>query len=76
MKVIKNTYPINLSHGDTVEWRLLRGTYYLFKPGASKASFAGPSVNRQGLKTNGKPPILIGVVAENKSKNQILELAT
>jgi len=74
MKIIENTYPIrpNVAHGypgDEVEWSLSRGGYNLIRKSDNKTVFGLPPVDQSGcLKSNGKKPILIGKVAEVKSK--------
>ena len=77
MKVVENTYPIPLLQGDEVEWRLERGAYWLYRKGAGQYDrpvFAGPAVDKQGMKSNGQQPTLIGVVAEVKSRGHRLVL--
>jgi len=81
MLIVKqNTYPnVDLKQGDTVEWMYARKCYYLYKyPIKStildKSYFASPNCNKDGIKTNGKQVSLVGIVAQVKSKEYILEL--
>ena len=74
MKIIENTFPRhdNVAFGEIgeiVEWQLRRGQYELTQAGGHKVYFSTAPVDKNGnLRSNGKKPILIGVVAENKSK--------
>jgi len=80
LKVVVNTYPnVDLRAGDEVEWRLMRGAFWLHRKGAGiydRPAFAGPEVDKNGMKrSNGKEPVLVGVVAEVKSRGYRLVLS-
>jgi len=74
MKVIKNTFPKypNVAHGeegDICHWELIKGTYSLIRESDGKCVFRTPDVDKEGkLRSNGKLPVLCGIIAENKSK--------
>jgi hypothetical protein len=80
MKVIRNTYPVfpNCDHaepGDLVHWRRDPGYFCLIRDRDGKTVFATAPVDRDGNRySNGKPPILCGIVAEVKKRGWILEL--
>ena len=81
MLIVKqNTYPnIGLKQGDIVEWIHTRKCYYLYKSPIKntildKAYFASPNCNKDGIKPNSKQVNLVGIVAQVKSKDYILEL--
>lgn len=80
MKIIRNTYPQfpNCPHaelGDVVRWEFGRGVYNLIRVTDGKAVFTSAPVDRDGnLRSNGKPPVLAGVVAQVKSKGWVLEV--
>lgn len=74
MRIIENTYPKHENAafgevGESVEWRLKYGQYELTQVGGHKVYFSTAPVDKNGnLRSNGKKPILKGVVAEVKSK--------
>jgi hypothetical protein len=74
MKIIENTYPRHsgVAHAnpeDEVRWEASRGCFRLIRLSDGKAVFATGPVDREGLlRSNGKPPIVSGVIAEVKSK--------
>lgn len=76
----RNTFPIykNVSHGypgDEVKWSLERGAYILTRISDGKSVFTSPPVNKEGkLNSNGKTFNVLGIIAQNKSKNWIFEL--
>ncbi|MCK4761952.1 MAG: hypothetical protein KAW12_07115 [Candidatus Aminicenantes bacterium] len=77
--VIKNTYPEfpNVPHaepGDICEWKREPGCFQLIRKADKKTVFVSPRVNAVGLKSNGQPPTLVGVVARVKSKGYVLEV--
>jgi len=80
MKVILNTYPKfpNCPHaeaGDEVRWERGRLGFSLIRLSDGKCVFTTAPVDRDGSRySNGKPPILIGVIAEVKSKGWVLEV--
>jgi len=80
MLIVKqNTYPnINLKPGDEVQWIHGNKCYYLYKASSTKivdkTYFASPNCNKDGNKPNGKQVSLVGIVAQVKSKEYILEL--
>jgi len=79
IKVIRNTYPIypNVAHaeaGDICRWELARGCYRLIRQSDGESLFCTPPVNKDGVKSNGQPPTLVGVIAQVKSKNYIFEV--
>ena len=79
LEVVKNTYPyIKLEIGDKVQWVFERSRYGLYmvpyKGIFDKPVFVSANCNRDGVKANGKPVDLIGIVAQLKSKDWILEL--
>ncbi len=79
MKVIRNTYPKypNVPHaevGDKVHWEHSQ-CFRLIRDADKKAVFATAPVDRDGkLWSTGRPPILIGIIAQVKSKGWILEV--
>ena len=80
MKVIKNTYPGHPNApraeiGNEVSWRHAQ-SFELIRDVDGKIVFATAPVTRDGLlRSNGKSPMLIGVIAQVKSKGWILEIA-
>jgi len=80
MKVIRNTYPSHpgVAHaepGDDVEWELSRGCFRLIRSADGRSVFCTPEVDKDGmLRSTGKPPKLIGTVAEVKNKRWVLEV--
>ena len=80
LRIIKNTYPVlpNIRHGeegDIVHWALLRGCYSLLRESDGESVFASADVNKDGLlRSNGKPPVLVGTVARVKSRGWCLIL--
>jgi hypothetical protein len=79
IKIIKNTYPKynKAPHGepgDACEWQLIKGAYCLIRESDKKCVYMTPPVNKEGLKQDGKPPQLTGVIAQVKSKGWILEV--
>ena len=81
MLIVKqNTYlDVDLKQGDIVEWVYARKCYYLYKPPIKsiildKSYFASPNCNKDGIKPNGDYVILVGIVAQVKSKGYILVL--
>jgi len=81
MEIIKNTYPEspNCPHGkpgDGVYWSLHRGQFNLIRKSDGKTVFSTAPVDRDGnLRSNGKQPKLVGVIAQVKSKGWFLEVA-
>lgn len=79
-QIIKNTYPrhAGVARGelhDEVEWKLDRGCYRLIRISDKKEILTTPEVDKDGLKiSNGRPPVLHGVIAHNKSMNWKLEI--
>jgi hypothetical protein len=80
MKVIRNTYPrhpqANMAEpGDEVEWELCRGAYRLVRKSDRKSVFCSAPVDANGLlRSNKKQPVLIGIIAQVKSKGWVLEI--
>jgi len=80
MKVIRNTYAKfpNCPHaeaGDEVRWEHARLGFGLIRLSDGKCLFRTAPVNRDGNRlSNGKPPILSGIIAEVKSKGWVLEI--
>jgi uncharacterized protein YijF (DUF1287 family) len=79
IKIIKNTYPEvkNVAHGkpgDICEWQLIRGSYHLVRTSDNKSLFSTPLVNKDGVLSSGKRPVLVGIVGQVKSKGWVLEL--
>lgn len=80
MKITQNTYPCypNAAHGnigETVYWELIRGAFRLVRDADKKTVFSTAPVNRDGLLlSTKKPPILIGMIAQVKSRNWYLEI--
>lgn len=80
MKVIKNTFPQypNCAHGeegDICHWELVKGAYSLIRDFDSKLIFRTANVDKNGcLRSNGKSPVLCGIIAQNKSKGYIFIL--
>jgi len=79
MKIIQNTYPEhpNIPHaeiGDIVHWEHGQ-CFKLIRDVDNKTLFMTASVNRDGnLRSNNMSPILIGIIAQVKSKNFILKV--
>ena len=79
MKIVRNTYPkSSVAHyaepGDEVHWEI-KNAYILIRDRDGKALFSTAPVNRNGLlRSNNKPPVLVGVIAEVKKKGWILEI--
>ena len=79
LEVVRNTYPhCDLKQGDKVCWAWVRGAYSLYKhPFTSifnKSYFRTPDCNRDGIKANGEPVALVGIIAQVKAKGFVLEL--
>lgn len=79
LEVVRNTYPgVDLQPGDKVEWVYQKGCFRLYKHPyqntISKSYFATPECTIDGIKLNGKPVILIGIVGQLKNKGWVLEL--
>jgi hypothetical protein len=80
MKVIENTYPKqkrvpHAKKGDKVYWELDRGAFRLIRDSDNKVVFCTAPVNKDGkLRSNGKAPKLIGLIAEVKIKGWRLEV--
>lgn len=79
MRVVRNTYPAiknvpSAEPGDIVEWRPGKRRYDLVRKSDNKTVFVSSDVDKNGLKSNGKPPTLTGVIAQVKSKGWILEI--
>lgn len=79
LEVVRNTYPdVDLQPGDRVEWVYQKGCYRLYKHPyqntISKSYFATPKCTIDGIKLNGKPVILSGIVGQLKNHGWILEL--
>ena len=78
MKVVRNTYPkypnvARAEEGDIVNWQMIRGHYSLVRESDGKTLFSTAPVTKEGvLVSNGKQPILTGVVAQVKSKGWVL----
>ena len=71
-----NTYPGgNGRPGDIVEWRALPGGMELVRLSDEKTVFLIDGLNRDGVKySNGKQPVLVGLIAEVKKNGWKLEL--
>lgn len=80
MKVITNTYPVHakVAHaepGDECHWELIAGCYRLVRESDGKTLFSTGQVNKdENLYSTGLPPVLIGIIAQVKSKNWILKI--
>lgn len=80
MKVIRNTYPVfpKVAHAepdDEVHWELHKAAFRLVRNLDAKRLFATAPVDRDGrLRSNGKLPVLTGIIAEVKSKGWIFEV--
>ena len=80
MKITSNTYPVyqNVPHakpGDEVHWEHSQ-CFRLVRDSDGKTVFSTAPVDRDGkLRSNGKTPILTGVIAQVKSKGWILEIS-
>lgn len=81
-RVKRNTFPRHPGiaapePGDLVVWKRDPGCFRLFKADDDNFKmclWCSPPVNSQGLKLNGQPPTLVGIVAQNKSKGYVFEL--
>ena len=79
MKIIKNTYPVHpgIAHaelGDIVHWECGRAEMRLIRESDGATLFCTAILNRDGLKANGEPPVLMGIIGQVKSKGWILEI--
>jgi len=80
MLIVKqNTYQnVDLKPGDEVQWIHGNKCYHLYKASSTKlvdkSYFASPNCNKDGIKPNGDYVILVGIVAQVKSKGYILVL--
>ena len=78
LEVVKNTYPTDLKPGDKVQWVYERGRYSLYKVPYKgifdKSYFASPNCTKDGIKLNGMPVDLVGIIAQLKSRGWVLEL--
>ena len=72
MKVIKNTFPIDLKPGDRVKWVRNRRNWGLYKD--DKKVFVTADCGESGKTRAGAEVPLFGIVAENKKKGWILIL--
>jgi hypothetical protein len=77
--VRRNTYPNQgVPHGepgDEVEWQAGRGRMSLVRLKDGKGVFAIDGIGRDGnLYSTKKPPVLIGVIGEVRSKGWIFEI--
>lgn len=79
MKIIRNTYPVysggtHAEPGDKVCWKHYK-TMELIRRSGEKTIFSTATVDKNGfLRSNGKQPVLTGVIAQIKSKGWILEV--
>ena len=79
MKVIRNTYPEwpntpRAEVGDEVHWKLYQ-CFRLVRDSDGKTVFSTAPVNRDGNRySNGEPPVLVGVIAQVKSRGWGLEV--
>jgi len=80
MKIIMNTYPEHpgVPHakpGDEVFWSMDRGCYRLIRKSDDKSVFATAPTNKDGkLRSSGKTPQLIGIIAQIKSRGWAMEI--
>lgn len=80
IKIIRNTYPKypNVAHaepGDLCKWELVSGSYRLTRISDHETLFSTSTINQTtGLLSSGKPPRLIGVIAQVKSKGWVMEV--
>ena len=72
MKVIKNTFPIDLKPGDRVKWVRKKRNWVLCKDEVKV--FATADCDESGKTKAGKIVPLVGVVGENKKEGWILIL--
>ena len=80
MKVIQNTYPETkgipyAKPGDIVNWEPGKRCYSLVRESDGRTVFLSPDVDKEGLRSNGDPPTLIGIIGQIKSKGWIFELS-
>jgi len=79
VKIIKNSYPQSIAAphalpGDIVHWEA-GPTFCLVRDSDGKVVFSTAPVDRDGrLRSNGKTPVLTGVVAEIKKRGWVLEI--
>ena len=77
-RIVKNTYPKHeyLRHGepgDIVHWEMERRGYCLIRDADNATIITTAPVNKEGLlQSNGKPPVLKGVIAQVKSRGWCL----
>lgn len=74
MKVVENTFPIihGVSHaekGDEVFWILQDSRYKLIRKKDNEMVFSTGIVDKYGKLSDNKIPIMLGVIAEVKSRN-------
>ena len=75
MKILENSYPRHenvefAEVGDEVKWTLNLSCFELKKLSNNKTVFSTAAVDKYGnLISNGKSPVLLGIIAQVKSKN-------
>ncbi len=80
MIVLRNTYPKhpNTPHaeeGDIVHWEYSpKGVGLVRDPDGARLFRTAPVDRNGNLQSNGKPPVLIGIIGQVKSKGWILEI--
>ena len=85
MIVTKNTYPEydkvpHAEAGDIVDWITTKGCYRLVKTETMADNnpvvyYATPPIDQDcNLKSTGRPPVLVGIIAQVKSKGWVLEV--
>lgn len=79
--VVRNTYPktpgiAHAAPGDRSEWKPGRGSIDLVRKSDGKSLFSIGGIDRDGkLYSTGKPPILVGIIGQVKSKMWVFEVA-
>ena len=80
MKIIRNTYPVHpgIPHakpGDEVTWSMEKGVYRLIRKSDMKSVFSTAPVDKDGnLRSSGKTPNLVGVIAQVKLRGWVMEI--
>jgi len=81
MKVLKNTYPVSpgVPHaeiGDVVHWESIRNSMNLVRDLDNQTVFTiGPIRSDGALYSTKKAPVLIGIIAQIKSRGFVLEVS-
>lgn len=79
--VIRNTYPkmsgvAHAEEGDEAEWVSGPGSFDLIRQSDNRSIFSISGLDRNGNRySNGKPPVLVGIIGQLKNKGWIFEVS-